>query len=371
MAAHRETKKRRVMQVTWSFVAGGSEVYAFTVASKLNPEKYFSLMCALDQGGALQPEIEKLGMPCFVMNRRQGIDLGLMWKLYRLFRLQGVDVVHTHHFAQLFYSALGARLAGARIIHTEHSIEHLKRKTLRIALKLLSLLCDRVIAIGEDSARALGGAGISSRKLEVIFAGVDAAQFGASKLESRRALGLQNSDRVASIVARLSPEKNHRLLLQAFAEVVARVEAAKLLIVGDGPQREAIRDEIARLGLQDRALMLGVRRDLPTILAASDAFVLSSDREGLPIAALEAMAAGRPVVATSVGDLPLIVRHGETGLLVARGDRAALADALVQILSDPELATRLGTNARKLVEQNYSLQKMIERHEALYYEPRA
>jgi glycosyltransferase involved in cell wall biosynthesis len=362
-----QDEKRKVMQVTWSFVAGGAEVYAFTIASRLNPQKYSSLMCALDQGGPLQQEIERLGIPCFVMNRRQGIDLPLMWKLYRLFLRHEVDVVHTHHFTQLFYSALGAKLAGARIIHTEHSVEQLKRKSLRIALRLISLLCDRVIAIGGESARALGQAGVPARKLTVICAGIDAARFCASRSESRRALGLQLGDRVASIVARLSPEKNHRLLLEAFAEVAARLQAAKLLIVGDGPQREEIREEIARLGLQERAFMLGIRRDLPSILAASDVFVLSSDREGLPVAALEAMAAAKPVVATSVGDLPLIVRHGETGLLVARRDRAALANALTQILSDEDLATRLGTNARKLVERNYSLQKMIERHEALYW----
>jgi glycosyltransferase involved in cell wall biosynthesis len=361
-----QNKKRKVMQVTWSFVAGGAEVYAFTVASGLNPEKYSSLMCALDRGGALREEIERLGIPCFVMNRRQGIDLPLMWKLYGLFLRHGVDLVHTHHFTQLFYSALGAKLAGARVIHTEHSVDHLKRRSLRIALRLLSLLCDRVIAIGEDSARALSRAGVPARKLMVICAGVDVARFRACRSESRRALGLQQSDRVASIVARLSPEKNHQLLLDAFAEVVARVEAAKLLIVGDGPQREEIRQEIARLGLQKSAFMLGVRRDLPMILAASDVFVLSSDREGLPIAVLEAMAAAKPIVTTSVGDLPLIVRHGETGLLVARRDRAALADALTRLLSDDELASRLGKNGRRLVEQNYSLQKMIERHEAVY-----
>jgi glycosyltransferase involved in cell wall biosynthesis len=355
-----------VMQVTWGLVAGGAEMYAFTVAANLNARKYSSMLCAIDKGGALEPEIERQGLPYFVMNRRQGIDLKLMWRLYRLFKENKVRVVHTHHFNQLFYSLLGAKLTGARIVHMEHSVEFLKRKRLAMALKFLSRFCDKVIAIGSDGARALKElAGIPEHKLEIIRAGVDPASHRESKSEARLALGLNPSEEIAVIVARLFPEKNHKLLLRAFAEVVGRVANARLLIVGEGVEEAAIGDEIARLKLNERVTMMGVRRDVARILAAADTFVLSSDREGLPIAVLEAMAAAKPVIATAVGDLPMVVKDGETGLIVPAKDAQALARALVEIFSNKERARKMGENGLRAVDA-YSLQSMIDKFEALY-----
>src|SRR4028118_986802 len=132
---HAVTQRRAVMQVTWSLVAGGAEMYALTIASHLDARKYKGMLCAVDQGGALEAEIQQLGIPYFVMNRRPGIELGLMWRLYKLFRQQRVAVLHTHHFNQLFYSLLGAKLVGARIIHTEHSTETYARQRLRTAIR--------------------------------------------------------------------------------------------------------------------------------------------------------------------------------------------------------------------------------------------
>ncbi|MGE5611967.1 MAG: glycosyltransferase, partial [Bacillota bacterium] len=271
---------RTVMQITWSLVAGGSETYALTLAANLDPRRYRVAFCAVDQGGALEPEIARLGIPCSIMHRRPGIDLRLMWRLYRLFKQTRVDVIHTHHFNQLFYSLLGAKLVGARIIHTEHSIECYKKRRLRLALRLLSLFCHRITAIGSDGQRfLLENVGIPARKLQVVHAGVDLARFTETRAKARQALGFSEQDRIVTIVARLSPEKNHALLLAAFADVIRRVPNARLLIVGDGTHRDAVRNEIGRLNLAAHVQMLGVRRDVPRILAASDLLVLSSDRE--------------------------------------------------------------------------------------------
>jgi L-malate glycosyltransferase len=365
-AALRAGKARRVMQVTWGLVAGGAEMYAFTVAANLDAQKYTAMLCAIDKGGALEPEIERLGIPCFVMNRRQGIDWKLMWRLYRLFKENRIEVIHTHHFNQLFYSVLGAKLTGARIVHMEHSVEFLKRPKLAKALKFLSHFCDKVIAIGSDGAKALKElAGIPESKLEIIRAGVDPVHYAESKSEARQILGLHQQEKIAVIVARLFPEKNHRLLLEAFAEVVQRVEKARLLIVGDGVEEAAIENEITRLNLQAQVTMMGVRRDVARILAASDVFVLSSDREGLPIAVLEAMAAAKPVVATAVGDLPMVVKDGKTGRIVPAKNPQAMAEALTEILSDEEKALNMGANALQAVNE-YSLQTMIAKFESLY-----
>lgn len=366
-AADTSARRAKVMQVTWSLVAGGAEIYALTIAKNLPPRSYATELCAIDQGGALEPEVERLGIPYRIMNRRQGIDLRLIWRLYRLFAKTRPSVIQTHHFNQLFYSFIGARLVGARLVHTEHSLEVYEgRRKMRLALRLLSLFCRKVIAIGEDSETFLRErVGIPEKKLMVIRAGIDLKAFNEAKDEARAALGLDANDRVVTIIARLFPEKNHQLLLAAFAEVCRRVAGARLLIVGEGTEREAIEAEIARLELHERVWVLGVRRDVAKVLAATDVFALSSDREGLPIVVLEAMAAARPVVATAVGDLPLVVKEGETGRLVPPNDSQALAAALIELLNNESLAARMGTAARASVQQ-YGIEAMIESYRKLY-----
>lgn len=360
-------RRTTVMQITWSLVAGGAEMYALTIASNLDAREYRPLLCAVDQGGALEGEIRRLGMPYTIMHRRPGIDWKLMWRLWRLFRSNQVDVIQTHHFNQLFYSLPGAILTGTRIIHTEHSIEAYKKRHLRIALRLMSLFCHKVIAIGSDGQRTLRHqVGIPARKLQVIRAGVNTRHYDIPPQQARQELGLEMHDRVVTIVARLFPEKNHRLLLQAFASVVRRLDRAKLLIVGDGIEENAIRQHVAELKLESHVRLLGVRRDVPRILAASDLFVISSDREGLPIAVLEAMAAARPVVATAVGDLPLVVHDRQTGRLVPRRDPHALAAALTELLADPQTAQAMGDRARQLVQEKYALPAMIAQYGKLY-----
>jgi glycosyltransferase involved in cell wall biosynthesis len=360
-------QRRTVMHITWSLVAGGAETYALTVASGLDRRRYRAILCGIDQGGALEPEIRRQALPFHIMNRRPGIDLALMRRMYRLLRSERVDVIHTHHFNQLFYSVIAARLLGIRIIHTEHSIEAYKKRRLRWALRFLSLFCDRVTAIGEDGARVLREqVKIHSRKLEIIRAAVDLSRFQHDRAQARLALGLSDADRVAVIVARLYPEKNHALLLAAFAQVVAQLPQAKLLIVGEGTEQAIIETEIRRHGLAEHVRLLGVRRDVPMILAASDLFALTSDREGLPIALLEAMAASLPIVATSVGDVPLVVRHNHNGLLVERRSEPELASAILRLLADDAARVAMGKAGRKLVESDYSLEGMVRRHEALY-----
>ena len=360
-------KRRCVMQITWSLVAGGAETYAMTVASGLDKTKYRAVMCGVDQGGALEGEIARRGIPYHILNRREGIDVGLFWRMFKLFRVEGVDVIHTHHFNQLFYSIIAAKVLGIRIIHTEHSIEAYKRRRLRWALRLMSFMCHKVTAIGADGESTLiNKVGIARSKLQVIRAAVDLKRFTVDGAAARQGLGLTKSDKVISIVARLYPEKKHDLLLGAFKLVVEKVRQAMLLVVGEGTEREAIMKRVADLQLQNSVVVMGVRRDIPEILAASDVCVLCSDREGLPISVLEAMAASRAVVATAVGDLPLVVKDGETGLLVESGNKAQLAEAMTKLLQNPEMAERMGAAGRALIEHDYSLERMVREHSSLY-----
>ncbi len=366
MRPPKSSKPQPVIILTWSFVAGGAETYALTVARNLDRQQFSPIMCALDQGGALEEEIKRLGIPNHIMHRKPGIQLGLMWRLFRLFQRNRVRVVHTHHFNQLFYSFIGAKLCGARLIHTEHSIEAYKSPKLRKALKLMSSGCHKVTVIGNDGLRVLRDeVGISPDKLQIILAGVDLDAFGQPREAARRELDVPQNAPVAAIVARLSSEKNHRNLLAAWHQVVQQIPDAILLMAGDGPEKAALTEEIEHLGLQQNVRLLGVRRDVARILAASNLFVLSSDREGLPVSILEAMAASRAIVATAVGDIPAVVREGETGLLVPPKDPPAMAQALTTLLTDLDKTTAYGIAGRTAVE-SFGLRPMIEAHQKLY-----
>ncbi|MCE5421174.1 MAG: glycosyltransferase, partial [Acidithiobacillus sp.] len=176
---------------------------------------------------------------------------------------------------------------------------------------------------------------------------------------------------IALCVARLSPEKNQVGLVRAFRSVADRMPDARLALAGDGPARAEVEAAIDAVRLQDRVLVLGNRSDVPVLLAAGDALVLASEREGLPLVVMEAMAAGRPVVATAVGDVPLAVRNGETGFVAPPGDEAALADALSAVLADPQCASELGRRGREIAEAEFDIRRMVAEHEGAYGGPRS
>ncbi|TMA22786.1 MAG: glycosyltransferase family 4 protein [Deltaproteobacteria bacterium] len=170
----------------------------------------------------------------------------------------------------------------------------------------------------------------------------------------------------AAVIGNLWRVKGHRTLVEAAAEIAARIPRVKFLCAGEGPEREALEKRIAELGLEKTVHLLGHRLDIPAILARSRAACLCSSAEGLSNALMEAMASSLPIVATSVGGNPELVRPGENGLLVPFGDARALSTALVQLLSDPAAAAEMGRRGRLRIESELTLEKMAEGHGALY-----
>ena len=359
------SKRGIVVQVTWSLSAGGSERYATSLATGLKRDGYEPFVVAFAGGGAFESALQNEGIGVTVLESEPGISVKKMWRLYQEFRRARPRVIHTHHFAPLLHSLPGAILSGARLIHTEHGLSAYKMPRHRFALRVMSWFCNAIVVVGDDSARFISEkVGISRRKLRVIPGGVDLSPCSISREEARKLLGLPLDEPVAVIVARLSPEKNHSMLLRAFARVQSKLKM-RLLIVGDGPARRSIETEIASLGLQETATLLGVRTDIPEILTASDVFLLSSKNEALPLAVLEAMAAGLPVVATNVGDLPMIVKAGVTGLLVSPDDDCEFAKAILELLGSTNRAREFGLRGRELAE-GFSVVAMVSAYESLY-----
>jgi glycosyltransferase involved in cell wall biosynthesis len=204
-------------------------------------------------------------------------------------------------------------------------------------------------------------------KVFVIPNGVDTQRFHPDRPSSdlRKQLGLPTDARVAGIVAALRPEKNHELFLRAAAEVRKQISSAHFLIIGDGPRREPLEQLTGELGLTDCVHFLGTRSDIPELLSAIDVFVLTSHMEANPVSILEALAAGKPVIAPNVGSISESVRDGETGYLFEPGNLLQVSQQLLEIFSQPEQAEAMGMAGRELVKASWSLDRMVSGYEEL------
>jgi glycosyltransferase involved in cell wall biosynthesis len=354
------------MQVTHSLAVGGSEVLAAAIAEAGVRQGIRMSICGLNCGGGLEVSLRNAGVTTHVIGRRPGVQPAVIVELAKLFRREKATVVLTHHLGQLLYSAIGAHLAGARLIHVEHDYYTLTSARSKRLLRLAGGLAERIIGVTDEVARFLvDEAKLPTRKVSLVRNGVDASRFGPLAGREREGLGISQGRPIVGTVGRLAPAKDQRSLIAAFRAVVAAVPDAVLVIIGEGPMRLELERDVKRYALGESVRFLGERFDVPALLPCMDVFVLSSVHEGLPLALLEAMACARPVVVTDVGGVAAVVDRGRAGVVVAPGDVDGLAKAVIGLLRDPALAARLGAAARTIVEQRYDLRSTIDAYLAL------
>lgn len=321
--------------------------------------------------------------PFTTLAREAGAEVRLV-DVNRLYRLRGaarlwhvlrrdrVDVLHMHTaVAANVVARVVGRLAGAKVVSHIH-IENVFRDNAlaRSAYRLLDnwsvRLSHAILAVSDDTRRALERQGYPPGRIETIHNGIDVPNESPSPVRSE--LGIPKDASLVGVVARLCDVKGQRELIDAVALLG---NGTRALVVGDdletgGAYREALERRAAERGVLDRVVFTGHRGDVPAILAALDVFVLPSWTEGLPLTVLEAMAHGRPVVATSVGGTPELVEDGETGLLVPPRDPQRLADALRELLGDPERARQMGEAGRRRVAEHFTAHGMAGRVLAVY-----
>ena len=362
------TEPVKLAQVVYELSPGGSEVLAWRIAKALNQGgRYSCSLYAVNRGGPLAQMLAADGIPARAFSREDRLDLGLIGRLARQFRADKVQLVHTHHLCQLIYGGIAGRLAGARVVHTEHEFYTIGRRRAQRILRILSVLADVVTAVAEPVTEFLRHrVGIPRAKLKTIPNGVDVVCFQSARPVTRAALGWRDEDVVIGCVARLEPEKGHTILLDAFRRVHARLPQTRLLLIGDGSERRRLTMMVDSYGLNGAVRFLGMQGEIPELLATCDLVTLASFNEGLPMAALEAMAAGKPVVATRVGDVPAVVEDGKTGLLVPSGDVGALAGALAALIADQKKRQWFGSQAIEVVKTRYSFDRTLEQYEEVY-----
>jgi len=297
---------------------------------------------------------------------------GTLRDLVKLIRNRRVAVLHTHEFFMNTLGLMASWLTGVPLVATVHGRNYYSdRARRRVAYRLVGRFAGQMVTVSEANKRFLAErVGIPARRIQVIPNGVPLDDRpGAATLSAlRESLGIDQHHTVVGTVGSLYPVKGHKYLMDAVPSVLGRFPQTVFVIIGQGRLREELEAHAARLGVAANLRFLGHREDVHDLLSICDIFVLPSLSEGMPLALLEAMAAGLPAVATRVGGVTEVLEDRKTGLLVPSGDSDALADTIMTLLANPSLAKELGEAARRIAETRFALPGMVGAYEGIYSE---
>jgi glycosyltransferase involved in cell wall biosynthesis len=358
----------RIWLASMGMGVGGAERVVLALAEGLIARGH--AVAVSGPGGPFEPELARLPVERLLLPERGRSPRGVAEATARLaiaLRRWRPDVVHAHNVRVAVTAGAAARLArGPRrppVVATFHGVRHEEQWAASVALRA----ADAVVCVSEDLAEGLRGRGFPPQRLRVVANAVAAPPTVTPEARAAvdRELGLADGAPVVAAVGRLVPQKNHARLLEAVALLAREHPRVIAVIVGDGPLRAELEARAAALGVRDRVRFTGMRTDAAAIAQRADMVAFSSDWEGLSIAALEALAAGTPVVSTPVEGMVDLLAGG-AGLVVGEASPAALAEGIAALAGDADLRRRMGEHGRALVAERFSLERMLDAHEELY-----
>jgi glycosyltransferase involved in cell wall biosynthesis len=362
---------------------GGAERFALQVAMGLDQERFESILCVSrwpmsPEHRALAPsgpqaleDLRESGARFLPLRRTRKVDLAAWMRLERFLRRERVEILHSHKFGSNLWGSLVARAARVPVVVAHEHTWSYEGQALRrfVDREIIARRADRFVAVSRaDQRRMTEVEGIDPARTGFIPIGILPTTPSGGERDIRGELGIAPQAPLLGIVGILRAQKAHEVLLRAVSQLTRDFPDVQLLIVGDGPRREAIEQLIVELGLQGNVCMLGLRSDVPDILRELDVAACSSDFEGSPLAVMEYMDMGLPIVATAVGGIPDLIESGVHGLLVPPGDPTALARGLVELLRDPRRARAMGAQAQERRRSEFDLRVVIGRIEDLYCE---
>jgi len=379
--------KIRVLQIIESTGKGGSRNHLCSLAHNLNKDRFkVTVICSTLRDKDFYKDIQKMeevGIDVIILQMRRDIsplsDLIAFFKLCLYIRKGRYDIVHTHSSKAGFLGRLAARLMEIKvIIHTPHcfcfealDMNKVKKFIYFYIEKFAALFCDKIITVSESQRQDIIKRDlVNSRKVITIENAVDIYKFSNNRLDivrKKQELGLNNSSTILGTVGILIKRKGQRYLIEAISQIVKEGFDVRLIIAGEGPLRKDLEILKDNLGLDSRIKFLGFREDIPQILSFMDIFVFSSLwGEGMPLALLEAMACGLPVISTEVHGAIDLLQGNKRGILVRKKDVKGLVEAIRFLVCNPDEAKKMGREAQRLICENYSLKKQIDRIEGLY-----
>jgi glycosyltransferase involved in cell wall biosynthesis len=359
-----------VLHLIGTLSPGGAERNLYYLAPHLKASRLRYAICCLVARGDFAGEIERLGIPVFELGYRRRYAPWTILKLARLLRRHRVRVLHTHLFESGLIGRPAAWLARVPVIVThEHGKTLWKRWYHRLFERLALPWTDLRIAVSEDIRNLrMKYEHTPPDKSSIVFNAVDPARFDvpeAVRSRKRAELGLHNFF-VIGTVGRLVEAKSYDLMLEVAGEVCRRRQDARFVLVGEGRLAAELHRMKDTLGLAESLRFLGMRKDIPELMAAMDLYVITSKREGLPISLIEAMMAGKAIVSTGVGGIPDTLTDGRDGVLVEPGSKDALVEAILDLAANSGKRARLGKNARQTAIERYSPERIVGQLEHIY-----
>ena len=379
MLTHRRTSQMRLLHIVGDSRFGGAANIILGLSHVAQAEGWQVDVLTTDpvfQHAVRQHGLGLVNLDVIRREIRPVWDLGGLVRLTRFLRREPYQIVHTHTSKAGFVGRLAARLAGVpAIVHTVHGFAFHEESPIHVRRfystleRLASRWCDRIVSVSEfHRAWAIELGMCQPGKILAIPNGI--AEVGRNRevglAELRREMGASQGDLVILSMARLAADKGLEYLIEAASILPQTERRVQIVIAGDGPERDRLEHLVHHLGVTQRVRFLGFREDVGDLLAASDLVVLPSLREGLSIALLEAMAAGKPIIASSIGSQREVASHAEMALLVRPADARALSDAIVELSGNEALMARLGRAARAVYESRYTEDRMLDTYKQLY-----
>ncbi|MDH4100946.1 MAG: glycosyltransferase [Nitrospirota bacterium] len=367
--------KTRILYVITSSGIGGAEKQLYELVNRLDKDRFEPFVCSLKPLGGIGEMLKNEGIAIFSLDmpdvggiRGMGVTMRSIYRLLMLTVSLSPHLIHTWLFRA---NQVGRFIGWVQDVPVVSSIrvQEVEKGYHHTCDGKTSFMVDHYTAVSDEVRDfTIQKSKLKPEKITTIVNGIDMTPFDITTPDAALAgqLGIQPGDRVLTTVGRLNRQKGLPVLLQAFKGVLDTVPEARLLVVGEGEELEPLKTMAREMGIEQRVLFPGLRRDIPAILARTEVFVLPSLWEGMPNAVLEAMATGRPVVATRVGGVSELMVEGETGVIVPPSDAPALQQAILAMLSNPEQARLMGEKGRERAMKHFDIRLTVRKTEELY-----
>jgi glycosyltransferase involved in cell wall biosynthesis len=360
----------RVVEVMATGTNGGAQEHVYSLVTRLDRECYDVRVVSLSHGSSVR-RLQKAGFDVTVIDEPDD-RLAVKALADELAPFQP-EIVHNHMYRAEVVGTLAALLLGEKgcrrpaVISTIHS-SRVRCSEDRQTLRQLTPLMARLIVVSKAIERKIREEGRTGAPVSLIYNGVDMQRYNHQQpcCTLHEDYAIPSEAQIVGVVARLEAEKGHRTLLEAWPLVLAAVPSARLLIIGEGSERDSLEAQAASLGIEERVVFTGRREDVPAVTAALDVAVLPSYREAQGLSVLEAMALSRPVIASRVGGIPEMIEDGVSGLLVEPHDCDALAAGIVRLLTDHPLADMIARRGHELVHDRFCIELMVHSISDLY-----
>jgi glycosyltransferase involved in cell wall biosynthesis len=351
----------------------GAEAVILNMSRTLNENSHSSVLGVFSNSAnpnlQLHEAAAKEGIESHLIPCNGQLDRTVTTSIRELVARTGADIVHAHGYKADIYVYFALRKSAMPFVSTCHNwidsnlIVSLYGKADRLVLRNYSA----VVAVSEEVKQRLLKAGVREDKIHLVRNGIDLRPYDSAPPSLRNG-GPPNNPPIVGFIGRLSSEKGPDIFLRAAAQVLAELPSTRFVVVGEGPDRDKLESLIDELKIRAGVSMLGRRNDMPSVYASLDIMASSSRTEGLPMAILEGMASSLPLVATAVGEVPTLVLDGRTGVLIPAENVEVLSSEIVKLLRNPAEQKRLGTAARRLIQDEYSADRMTADYLRVYQE---